>query len=91
MFSTGKSLKRATYKHPLYTEEVHRFFHAGHVTDDKGTGLVHCAPAHGREDYIVAVENKLKLVCRMFHLLCKSELIDQSMSLISNFTLGFSC
>ncbi|KAE8737525.1 hypothetical protein FOCC_FOCC017012 [Frankliniella occidentalis] len=58
----GKSLKRVTYIHPLYKEEVHRFFHADHVTDEKGTGLVHCAPSHGREDYIVAVENKLKLV-----------------------------
>ncbi|KAK3909408.1 Isoleucine--tRNA ligase, mitochondrial [Frankliniella fusca] len=58
----GKSLKRVTYAHPIYKEEVHRFFHADHVTDEKGTGLVHCAPSHGREDYIVAVENKLKLV-----------------------------
>ncbi|KAF9254893.1 isoleucyl-tRNA synthetase [Marasmius fiardii PR-910] len=24
---------------------------AGHVTADSGTGLVHCAPAHGAEDY----------------------------------------
>ncbi|KAJ1527403.1 hypothetical protein ONE63_007385 [Megalurothrips usitatus] len=58
----GKSLKRATYSHPLYKQEEHKFFHADHVTGDKGTGLVHCAPSHGREDYIVAVENNLKLV-----------------------------
>ena len=25
--------------------------HASHVTADSGTGLVHCAPAHGAEDY----------------------------------------
>ena len=24
-----------------------------HVTSDSGTGLVHCAPAHGHEDYLV--------------------------------------
>ncbi len=24
---------------------------ASHVTSDSGTGLVHCAPAHGAEDY----------------------------------------
>lgn len=55
-------MKRATYSHPLYKNEVHKFLHADHVTDEKGTGLVHCAPSHGREDYIVAVENNLKLV-----------------------------
>ncbi|KAI0264675.1 tRNA synthetases class I-domain-containing protein [Gloeopeniophorella convolvens] len=26
---------------------------SGHVTSDSGTGLVHCAPAHGAEDYHV--------------------------------------
>src|SRR5262249_24966159 len=25
--------------------------HASHVVDTSGTGLVHCAPAHGPEDY----------------------------------------
>ncbi|KAF8886535.1 isoleucyl-tRNA synthetase [Infundibulicybe gibba] len=28
-----------------------RIIHASHVTPDSGTGLVHCAPAHGAEDY----------------------------------------
>ncbi len=28
-----------------------------------GTGLVHCAPGHGLEDYKVGVENKLPVVC----------------------------
>ena len=26
---------------------------SSHVTNDSGTGLVHCAPAHGAEDYAV--------------------------------------
>jgi isoleucyl-tRNA synthetase len=26
---------------------------SSHVTADSGTGLVHCAPAHGHEDYLV--------------------------------------
>lgn len=28
-----------------------------------GTGLVHCAPGHGLEDYKVGIENKLPVVC----------------------------
>jgi isoleucyl-tRNA synthetase len=29
------------------------------VTDDSGTGIVHCAPAFGEEDYRVCIENKI--------------------------------
>ncbi|CDJ46204.1 hypothetical protein EBH_0064870 [Eimeria brunetti] len=28
------------------------------VTSDSGTGIVHCAPAFGEDDYRVCVENK---------------------------------
>ncbi|XP_061949689.1 isoleucine--tRNA ligase, cytoplasmic-like isoform X2 [Populus nigra] len=30
-----------------------------YVTDDSGTGIVHCAPAFGEEDYRVCIENKI--------------------------------
>ncbi len=33
----------------------------GHVTDDTGTGFVHTAPGHGREDFDVWIENKSEL------------------------------
>ncbi|MFH0906530.1 MAG: isoleucine--tRNA ligase [archaeon] len=33
------------------------------VTIDSGTGLVHCAPGHGREDYSVGLDNKLPIYC----------------------------
>uniref|UniRef100_A0A1I8IYJ9 isoleucine--tRNA ligase n=1 Tax=Macrostomum lignano TaxID=282301 RepID=A0A1I8IYJ9_9PLAT len=33
-----------------------------HVTEDKGTGLVHVAPAHGREDFQLGIKFKLPLV-----------------------------
>ena len=29
------------------------------MTDDSGTGIVHCAPAFGEEDYRVCIENKI--------------------------------
>ena len=36
---------------------------AGHVTLEAGTGLVHTAPAHGPEDYLVGVDHGLDLSC----------------------------
>ena len=35
-----------------------------HVTDDTGTGFVHTAPGHGREDFDVWMENKAALEAR---------------------------
>ncbi|MEJ2626053.1 MAG: class I tRNA ligase family protein, partial [Pseudolabrys sp.] len=35
-----------------------------HVTDDTGTGFVHTAPGHGREDFDVWIENKADLEAR---------------------------
>ena len=33
-----------------------------HVTSDKGTGLVHTAPAHGHEDFQVGLNHNLSQV-----------------------------
>lgn len=40
---------------------------ADHVTSEKGTGLVHTAPAHGHEDFKVAKKHGLEYVrpCHM--------------------------
>ncbi|MFA6264775.1 MAG: isoleucine--tRNA ligase [Pseudolabrys sp.] len=35
-----------------------------HVTDDTGTGFVHTAPGHGREDFEVWMDNKAQLEAR---------------------------
>ncbi|MEX6506133.1 isoleucine--tRNA ligase [Jiella sp. M17.18] len=35
-----------------------------HVTDDAGTGFVHTAPSHGREDFDVWMENRRALAAR---------------------------
>ena len=35
-----------------------------HVTDDAGTGFVHTAPGHGREDFDVWTSNAAKLAAR---------------------------
>ena len=38
---------------------------AEHVTVTKGTGLVHTAPAHGPDDFQVALKHKLPVVSRV--------------------------
>lgn len=32
-----------------------------YVTEDSGTGIVHCAPAYGEDDYRVCLENEIIL------------------------------
>jgi len=34
-----------------------------YVSIEDGTGLVHCAPGHGKEDYEVGKENNLDIIC----------------------------
>ncbi|KAF9493086.1 isoleucyl-tRNA synthetase [Pleurotus eryngii] len=41
---------------------------ASHVTADSGTGLVHCAPAHGNEDYYAL--QKLGMISDMDSIIC---------------------
>jgi len=61
---TGRSLEGTTYIHPCRTDQVLPFVPAAHVTTSKGTGLVHTAPAHGPEDYLVALEHSMHIVSR---------------------------
>lgn len=38
------------------------FFAGDHVTTDKGTGLIHIAPAYGHEDFLIALKYKIPIV-----------------------------
>jgi isoleucyl-tRNA synthetase len=49
----GKDLEHSTYKHPLFDRESEIVIGGDYVTTDSGTGLVHTAPGHGQEDYMV--------------------------------------
>ena len=64
---TGHDLSLLTYSNPLYSgQETSHFcpvLPASHVTMESGTGLVHTAPAHGPEDYLIGVNNRLDLSC----------------------------
>jgi isoleucyl-tRNA synthetase len=48
----GKALEHSTYQHPLFDRQGPVVL-GDYVTVDSGTGLVHTAPGHGQEDYIV--------------------------------------
>ncbi len=48
----GKTLEHSTYRHPLFDRESPLAM-GEHVTTESGTGLVHTAPGHGQDDYVV--------------------------------------
>ncbi|MDY6987730.1 MAG: isoleucine--tRNA ligase [Thermodesulfobacteriota bacterium] len=54
------SLEKCLCRHPLYDRDSLVIL-AEHVTLDAGTGCVHTAPGHGREDYEVGLEYGLDI------------------------------
>ena len=57
----GADLLGLVAKHPLY-DRVSPVVLGSHVTLDAGTGAVHTAPGHGREDYEMGLENNLEIL-----------------------------
>lgn len=51
----GRALELLKARHPFYDRESPLLL-GGHVTLDAGTGCVHTAPGHGREDYEVCLQ-----------------------------------
>lgn len=58
----GWELEGMTYKHPLY-ERISPIILGDHVTTEDGTGLVHTAPGHGEEDFLVGQKYNLDVFC----------------------------
>ncbi len=57
----AETLEGMTLKHPLRGRDydfIVPMLTGDHVTDDTGTGFVHTAPGHGREDFDVWMDNK---------------------------------
>ncbi len=50
---SGKALEFSTYRHPLFDRESPIVIGGDYVTTESGTGLVHTAPGHGQDDFIV--------------------------------------
>lgn len=60
----GSALQNCSYQHPIDKGQANLpFFEAIHVQDSKGTGLVHTAPAHGPDDFLISLANKLPVKC----------------------------
>ena len=54
----GAALEHLKLRHPFYDKQVPVIL-GEHVTLDAGTGLVHTAPAHSLEDYVIGAQYKL--------------------------------
>ena len=65
----GKEMKGWQYENPLSENlkiKVEKGYYvilsSRYVTTEEGTGLVHCAPGHGKEDYDAGKENGLDII-----------------------------
>ncbi|MGC7588960.1 isoleucine--tRNA ligase [Bisgaard Taxon 46] len=56
----GQDLEWLRFNHPFYEFDV-PFILGDHVTTDGGTGLVHTAPDHGHDDYVIAMKNGIEM------------------------------
>jgi isoleucyl-tRNA synthetase len=54
----GKELESLSYSHP-FVDRTCPVILGEHVTLDQGTGLVHTAPGHGHDDYVVGLQYNL--------------------------------
>ena len=61
--SVGEALEGCSLLHPMDSDRCIPLLPASHVKMGLGTGLVHTAPAHGAEDYGVAIQHGLRVVC----------------------------
>lgn len=58
----GADLEGVTYRHPLFDRSSPVVVGGDYITTDTGTGLVHTAPGHGQEDYLVGQRYGLPLL-----------------------------
>lgn len=59
-------LNACTYFHPIDRSTELPFLNGAHVTNDAGTGLVHTAPSHGFDDYLVCLAANIPIVSTHF-------------------------
>lgn len=59
---SGAQLAGCTYRHPLFDRESPVVAGGDYITTESGTGLVHTAPGHGQEDYLVGQKHGLPLL-----------------------------
>lgn len=77
----GKDLIGYKYVNPAaLSDEEFPILHGNHVTSSAGTGLVHTAPAHGADDYLIGCTNNLTIA---------SAVNEEGKFIISNLPPGF--
>ncbi|CAM3012402.1 isoleucine--tRNA ligase [Vibrio rarus] len=59
-FAKGSDLELLNFQHPFYDFTVPVVL-GDHVTTDSGTGIVHTAPGHGQEDFVVGKQYDLEV------------------------------
>lgn len=59
---SGRELEGLKYKHPLY-DRVSPCILGDYVSTSDGTGLVHIAPGHGEDDFLVGKTYHLDVLC----------------------------
>ena len=58
----GASFEFSKFKHPIFERESLGVL-ATYVTTEDGTGVVHTAPGHGREDFVTGAKYGLPVLC----------------------------
>lgn len=58
----GASFEGSTFKHPIFERESLAVL-AEYVTTEDGTGVVHTAPGHGRDDFYTGIKYGLPILC----------------------------
>ncbi|GAB2553448.1 isoleucine--tRNA ligase [Gracilibacillus alcaliphilus] len=59
---TGKEAEHLVTKHPFYDRDSVIVL-GEHVTTESGTGLVHTAPGHGEDDFVIGQKYGLDVLC----------------------------
>lgn len=58
----GIEFEKCSYLDPFSKTEMRPLLPGDHVKDNKGTGLVHTAPAHGFDDYAACLAQNISMV-----------------------------
>ncbi|MGH8632140.1 MAG: isoleucine--tRNA ligase, partial [Burkholderiales bacterium] len=59
---TGRELEGLRFRHPFVERDVPMIL-GPHVTLEQGSGIVHTAPGHGYEDYVVGTQYGIPVYC----------------------------
>lgn len=58
----GSSFEHSRFKHPIFERDSVGVL-ADYITTEDGTGVVHTAPGHGREDFVTGAKYGLPVLC----------------------------